>query len=74
MQIGAAARPHPRKKAPPNFSGPFIGEDAFFAFNSSRGWAVLGVADGVSGAGKIQLTGRFPYSDDHVSAFQSALS
>ena len=51
FQIGSSARPHPRKKAPPGFVGNFIGEDAYFS-EHGRAWAVLGVADGVSGAGK----------------------
>lgn len=58
FEIGASARPHPRKKAPPGFTGVFSGEDAFFTalgpsgMHGGHAWAVLGVADGVSGAGE----------------------
>jgi hypothetical protein len=70
FDVGAAGKPHPRKKKPPNFPGTFLGEDAFFTHvhghahartAASPGrqpggawgeWAILGVADGVSGAGE----------------------
>ena len=60
-QIGAAARAHPRKKPPADFTGTFIGEDAYFVVPSPakppHEWVVFGVADGVSAAGKM-LWGR----------------